>query len=93
MQIQQKLSRLLKDVGAIRAEVTAEGVATHWITEREADNAVGRFMEMGLLFVEKTRDNDYFAVFAKFPVVKSKPVFNTDHPAYNPGRRFGPLRR
>lgn len=68
MQIEQKIKKLFHDIGAVRAEVSVGGVATHWITEREADIARGKLEEMGFWNVEKFRDGGCFAVFGRFPL-------------------------
>lgn len=67
MQIEHAIQSKLLRLGAVKAEVTRAGIATHWITEREADIAVGKLRDMGLVIVEKFRDNGLFAVFGKYP--------------------------
>lgn len=84
MQYEALLSNLFKQLGAVRAEVTPGGVATHWLTEKAADTAAWKLIEMGLLHVEKKRDGGCFGVFGKFPLPgRIKPVFNKDHPQYS----------
>lgn len=83
VQLQAGLEMLFKSLGAVRSEVTTAGVATHWITEKEADLAAWKLREMGLLHVEMKRDGGCFAVFGKFDLPQRVgPVFNPDHPQY-----------
>lgn len=65
-------------LGAIRSEVHQKGVATHWLTEKEADIARDKLKEMGLWNVEKFPDGGAWAVFGKFPLedgLFSRPKF------------------
>jgi hypothetical protein len=61
------IAELFQRAGAINVDISGDGIATHWRTEREADNCLGRFREMDLRDPEKFSDNGLFAVYARFP--------------------------
>lgn len=88
MQLEETIQKVFHTLGAVRAEVTRQGVATHWLTMAEAEKAAGKLRDMGLLHVETIRDNNCFAVFGKFPLPdRTRPRFNPNHPQFNPYRR------
>jgi hypothetical protein len=55
-------------LGALRAELTAGGIVTHWQTEFEAAVAQDKFKEMKLCNVERFREkNGVHVVCGMFP--------------------------
>lgn len=68
VELNQAMASLLRQLGAVRAEVTRDGVASWWKDREAALKARSKFADMGLLHGEVWQErNGAYACFAKMP--------------------------
>lgn len=69
MQLENILASLFLRLGAVRCEVTRQGVATWWRSSGEAHKAKAKLSDMGLLHAEvfSERTTGLWACLAKTP--------------------------